>query len=546
MHIEVFKWLQSIGYKISLTWLKFRLESHPNYPSLLAVTETLNELSIPVEGLYIEKENREQLDSPFLAHMNREEGSIEFVDSIMTVKNKLPNFFDEWSGYILVIPEKEEIVENAEHLKFKLQDRFTKTLKSIVIGLLAIGFITCLIILFSINWLISFNTLLSAVGLYLSYLIVQKEAGINNSVSEAICSLVKKQQCNKLLYSKGSKIFSWLSWGDIGIIFFSSQLSYFLLTAVGLQIFSNTTGQLILLNQYLTPVYALSVAALFFPPYSLFYQWKIIKEWCPLCIGVQIVLLIMGISTIYQYLETPNVFVLRGVTSYLLFYSLLMGLIGTLWLVVKQNWLNQLQLVTWQTQFQRVKRNPIIYNNVMDKKIGHTENFATEYDVLRYGAMDAPIQITIACNPYCGPCAKAHHAIDDLLIKYPNHLGITIRFSIRSLNMDTKHNKAIGYILKTTMKNPNRPEEILKNWYQTMNLENFKNLHPLNGTDYDTTKIFLKMDEWTKNQKIDNTPTIFINGKRLYNLYTWMDVTEHLERNILESLEEENILVGQN
>jgi uncharacterized membrane protein len=542
MHKEVYKWLKTLGYKISPTWLKFRLESHPNYPSLLAITETLNEINIPVEGLYIQKENHEQIDSPFLAHMNREEGSTEFVNSIMTVKKRLPNFFEEWSGYILIIPEKQEISENAEHSKFTVQDKFTTTLKNIVIGLSAIALIVCLITVFSINWLTSFNVLLWLVGLYLSYLIVQKEAGINNSVSEAICSLVKKQQCNKLLYSKGSKVFSWLSWGDIGIIFFCCQICYFILATVGLQIFSKPAGESTLISHYFTPAYILSVAALIFPPYSLFYQWKIIKEWCPLCIGVQLVILIIGISIIYQYSGTKEIFSFHGVISYFLLYSLLLGLIGAIWLIVKQNWLNQLQLVTWQTQFQRVKRNPIIYNNVMDKKISHAENLTAGYDILQYGAIDAPIQITIACNPYCAPCANAHHAIDNLLVKYPDQLRITIRFSIRSLNMDTKHNKAINHILKTIMKNPARAEEILKSWYQNKNLERFKNLYPLNGIEYDTSEIFLKMDEWTKNQRIDITPTIFINGKRLYDLYKWMDVTEHLERNILEKLEENGSL----
>ena len=39
----------------------------------------------------------------------------------------------------------------------------------------------------------------------------------------------------------------------------------------------------------------------------------------------------------------------------------------------------------------------------------------------------APLLITIACNPYCGPCAKAHMQLDDLLHRFADKVKVQIR-----------------------------------------------------------------------------------------------------------------------
>ena len=51
---------------------------------------------------------------------------------------------------------------------------------------------------------------------------------------------------------------------------------------------------------------------------------------------------------------------------------------------------------------------------------------------LQLGNPDARLQIMVACNPYCGPCAKTHKILHELVEK--NDIGLTIRFIVKNKN----------------------------------------------------------------------------------------------------------------
>ena len=54
------------------------------------------------------------------------------------------------------------------------------------------------------------------------------------------------------------------------------------------------------------------------------------------------------------------------------------------------------------------------------QKIGTT---IWENDLL-LGNANAPVLITVACNPYCGPCAKAHEQLDEMLHRFAGKVKV--------------------------------------------------------------------------------------------------------------------------
>ena len=46
MHNEIIEWLKFLKFKVPKKYFRLRLESHPDYPSLLAVHDTLKEFGI--------------------------------------------------------------------------------------------------------------------------------------------------------------------------------------------------------------------------------------------------------------------------------------------------------------------------------------------------------------------------------------------------------------------------------------------------------------------------------------------------------------------
>ena len=88
---------------VSKTYIKKQLLSHPDYPSLLSITDTLTELRIENTAVQIQKDQLHEIPTPFIAHL--EDGFGEFV----TIKNRdnldeqFPGFFDRWDGVVVIV-----------------------------------------------------------------------------------------------------------------------------------------------------------------------------------------------------------------------------------------------------------------------------------------------------------------------------------------------------------------------------------------------------------------------------------------------------------
>jgi len=75
------------------------------------------------------------------------------------------------------------------------------------------------------------------------------------------------------------------------------------------------------------------------------------------------------------------------------------------------------------------KRNPTFFVSLLYQQ--QVANITPWLDDIILGDQFAPLQIMVACNPYCRPCATVHTQLDHLLDNYPGNFGITIRFCNR-------------------------------------------------------------------------------------------------------------------
>jgi hypothetical protein len=63
----------------------------------------------------------------------------------------------------------------------------------------------------------------------------------------------------------------------------------------------------------------------------------------------------------------------------------------------------------------RLRRNPKLFNALLDKQEFNKNNLPNVDEAIRFGNPAALLQLVIACNPFCSPCAKAHHAIENCM-----------------------------------------------------------------------------------------------------------------------------------
>lgn len=151
---------------------------------------------------------------------------------------------------------------------------------------------------------------------------------------------------------------------------------------------------------------------------------------------------------------------------------------------------------------------------------------------MQLGNPEAPVQIMVACNPYCGPCAKAHELLHTLTEKYTGLLGLTIRFTLAADNKKDKRTEVVQYVLqhieeacvnKTPEEKSAYSRKVLQHWFTQMNYEKFTARFS-NTKTIDVSSILQQHENWSRLSSIRFTPTIFINGRELPEGYTITDI----------------------
>ena len=132
----VYTWLKELKIPVSKTYLKQQLLSHPDYPSLLSITDTLNELGIDNAAVQVEKEQLGEITTPFLAHLNVNGGEFTVVRNVEDPG--IPDFFNRWGGVIIAAEKSNNWnhAANAESMHIDL-----KRSKALVVTLFILAFL---------------------------------------------------------------------------------------------------------------------------------------------------------------------------------------------------------------------------------------------------------------------------------------------------------------------------------------------------------------------------------------------------------------------
>src|SRR5690606_30797867 len=179
----------------------------------------------------------------------------------------------------------------------------------------------------------------------------------------------------------------------------------------------------------------------------------------------------------------------------------------------------------------RFKNNPDIFSDLLvrQRKVDMTP---FEND-LQLGNPDSPIQIMVACNPYCAPCAKAHRVLHELVEK--NDIGLTVRFTINAEQPDSGKTQVVQHIvqhLAETGHTALKSRQLLNDWFMTMNYEKFIDKYPI-AEKVDVSDWMKRQEAWVTEANIKVTPTIFINGNELPKSYSVNDLNNIIRIKII-------------
>jgi thiol-disulfide isomerase/thioredoxin len=521
--------LQLINVKVNGETVNETLQNHPDWPTLLCVTDSLNKWNIPNGAGKVDVSDIDQLPVPFVAYTYDREAPLAIVTQVdeTTVQvfhknyNKLKTesreeFLKNWNGvYLLAEPDEHSREANYEANKRKA---FFSSLipVSAFAALVALSFL----FVYKITGANEVGQFYNAGGIYLQYIITLAgvvvtalllwyEIDKTNPLLQKVCTGIAKGNCNAILSGKQAKVFSWLSWSEVGFFYFTGSL---------LVILSGSEGSISLLGW-------LNVLALPYTVFSVYYQWRVAKQWCVLCLAVQGLLVLGGLNII------ANNFLFPLPTLSFLFITnclLLFVLPIVVWYTLKPFILRLQEAKTTKREYLRIKFNTEIFGTLLKKQKAIT--LPADGLGIDFGNPAAANTIIKVCNPYCGPCAKAHPKIEELLEQNTN-VKAKIIFTAAN-NEENPAVKPVRHLLAIAEKGNNEKiiKQSLDDWYlsETKDYDLFAAKYPMNGELLKQGDKIEAMDNWCKKMDIGFTPTIFINGYQLPDAYSIEDLNYFL------------------
>jgi len=460
----LYKWLRELKIPISKSYLKQQLLSHPDYPSLLSITDILTDLRIENTAVEIQKDQLHEVDIPFLAHLNGNGGEFVIIKNRDILDQQFPDFYKRWGGVIIAAEKPLNWVhkENDDMMK-----KDSKTGRAFLFTLSLLTLFIFFSNIVSFEWLKIGLTLIAAAGIFVSWIIVSKDLGIENKIADQVCG--KEADCNSVIHSSKAKLPFGTGWSDAGIIYFS-----FLLLSLIISSFNNsTTGAYFFLS-------LLSITALPFTMVSVYYQGRIIKKWCRLCLitvallWLQFMILLPKTVQVINYGFDKTIVYEASLMLFLLF------LIAAAWLWMKPLLKENSKLETENFAAKRFSRNADVFNALLEKQ----KKLTIRPDGLgiAIGNPAAINTIIKVCNPYCGPCAEAHPIIDEL-VERNNNVKVQIIFTAKDDEKDIKAKPVKHFMALYEKDNKQLIKKALNDWYLAIekDYEAFSGKYKLNG-----------------------------------------------------------------
>lgn len=352
---------------------------------------------------------------------------------------------------------------------------------------------------------------------------MQHELGRKSKILDKFCSgNNEKISCNEVLNSNGGKLFGNIKFSDVGIIYFTSVIFTWVLLAY-------------ITNSNYTFIIAFSLLAIPFTLYSVFYQYFIVKKWCPLCLSIVVVLWLQA-SSVFSVSEPSfnlSVDIISGLVVVQSFTT-----IAALWFFVYSKLKIQPEYYQLKVEHYRFKNNYNLFNSLLSRKISIDTTIKGANGILLGNkSKAAPLKITLVTNPLCGHCKEAHKVLEEILLKNNENVQVDIRF-----NVNVKDKKAIDTRIALSLLNIYHKQEE-KIFIKSLNAVYMGNdlvkwlkecETPENEMCFEQ---LAEQKNWCEQNNINFTPEILLNGKSFPNEYNRSDLINFIEDIVDEELQ---------
>jgi len=354
-----------------------------------------------------------------------------------------------------------------------------------------------------VNSLLTFTTivLIKLIGLFAAGLILVHDNDKSNAFIKNICSIGSKTNCDAVLSSAAAKIVG-VNMGEVGLIYFSSTLIGLFLPNL----------------DFTTKLFFISAANVIVVPYiffSVYYQWKVVKNWCPLCLTVQAVFLSEFIWSIALFWKSPYTPTLAGHFVYTILFCI--GVPIIIWYYLKPRLTKAMNHDLYYAAYERIQFNPDIFDKLLT--VQPTAPTGWETIGIDVGSPAAEHVLIKVCSPYCNPCSEAHSALHKML---ENNNNIRLKIIFVTRNTVSDRGRPVVMHLLALAESGIQLQKALDAWYLNpeKNYDEFAAKYPVNVSVEQQEIKIEAMRKWCDAANIAFTPTIFLDGYLLPENYS--------------------------
>ncbi|GHT83771.1 hypothetical protein FACS189420_0140 [Bacteroidia bacterium] len=491
---------------------------HPHKYNLFGISKMLSDYSIENGGTKVADKEKDifNIQTPFIAHTGSdfatvykvEPDKVHYIWKGKDIAISVEQFLQTWSGFILLAESSENSIEPG----YK-ENRKKELLKIAQISIFLIA--TCLILVLGYisnslfkNPGLTFLTVLNLLGVYIGYLLVLKQLHIHSEYADKICSLFKQSDCNNVLESKAAKLGDFIGWSEIG-------LGYFIANTLIILFLPHLISYLAIINILVLP----------YSFWSVWYQKVKAKQWCALCLIVQVLFwLVFAVNLIFGYIQIPDFNIVNWLLTSCIFVVPMLGINMLIPKLSEGNKVSQLN-----QEINSIKADENVLATLL-KKRPHYEANKSDSQIL-FGNPDAKLFVTILTNPFCNPCAKMHKRVEKLLQEMNGKICIQYIFSSFNPDLDFANKSMIAVYLE---KKVDTAMQIYSEWFEKGKIQKeefFKNFQ-LNIDSPGVEREFQKHEAWKAKTKLRATPTILVNGYQLPDNYKIEDLRYFTEFNV--------------
>jgi uncharacterized membrane protein len=507
--------INTLGLKITTKTVKEQLYLHPDFPSVLSFSDVLNSWNVPNLTARVLREQLAEIPLPAIAYLEVNGGrfapirkvSTERIEWLDTQKGwmdeTLEDFYRKWNHVVLMLEPNATSAEADYIAKRKEEQLYNLRKPFVIVGL-------CLCMLFggiafadsykNLGWPYFGLVLTKIMGVIVSSLLLLHTIDASNSFLRTICGLDSRTDCNNILSSPAAKLWGWLGWSEIGFVYFSGGLITVLLSP------------LMPTQQTIQLLVVLSILALPYTLYSIYYQAFIAKNWCKLCVAVQLLFWAEFIIGTAYWPQLRVAIDRQGISLAAMAFLLPM----VAWVFTKKPLQESTQVFPLKRELQKSKFNPEYVESLFEKQPQMPPIFENMQAIM-IGNPDAAHTLTIVTNPMCGPCVRLHPNIEALVER---SMAVKCQFVFSASARSAELAKQILGLPHSQM------VEGMHQWY-THKTKNIEEWHNAINEQIDEQKGAIQLGihhQWCNMAEITATPTLYLNGRQMPLLYTLDDV----------------------